>query len=70
MSKSNSLLALSNMEKSLSDAAFPDWFIWSPMADGLPFILRTALLVSKCSLHRVIRLPDVYPWYEAWQQGR
>ena len=39
MSKSNSLLALFRMEKSLGDAACPDWLIWSRMADGPPFTL-------------------------------
>ena len=60
MSKSNSLLALSKIEKSLNDAACPDWLIWSPMADGPLFILNPALLTPKCSLHRVIKLRDVF----------
>ena len=69
MSKSNSLLALSRMEKSLGDAACPDWLIWSRMADGPPFTLRPALVTPKCSLQRVIKLRDVFPYYEAWQPG-
>ena len=40
---SNSLLALSKLDKSLSDAACPDWLIWSPIADGLHFSLRPDL---------------------------
>ena len=69
ITKSRSLLVLSNTEKSCNDAAWPDWLMWSHMAEGLTFIFWPALFIPKCSLQRVIKLRGVFPKYEAWQPG-
>ena len=67
ISRSKELSLLLMISKFSRNASWPDWEIWSPMAEGLLFIFWPALLIPKCSLQWTTRLRDLNrsAWHKA-----